>query len=147
MSQSQAPLLRIGTRGSPLALAQAGMVRDALARAQGFDPARIEFLVIRTTGDKIQDRPLAEAGGKGLFAKEIEEALIDRRIDLAVHSSKDMPTFLPEGLVLSTFLKREDARDAFISRKAKNLAGLPRGAVIGTSSPRRQALLRRMRPI
>ena len=145
MSQSQAPLLRIGTRGSPLALAQAGMVRDALAKAHGFDPARIEFQVIRTTGDKIQDRPLADAGGKGLFAKEIEEALIDRRIDLAVHSSKDMPTFLPKGLVLSTFLPREDARDAFISRKAKNLGGLPRGAVVGTSSPRRQALLRRMR--
>ncbi len=142
---SDATILRIGTRGSPLALAQAGMVRDALAEAHGLDPARIEFQVIRTTGDRIQDRPLAEAGGKGLFAKEIEEALIDRRIDLAVHSSKDMPTFLPEGLVLSTFLQREDARDAFISRKARNLAELPRGAVMGTSSPRRQALLRRMR--
>ena len=142
---SDATILRIGTRGSPLALAQAGMVRDALAEAHGLDPARIEFQVIRTTGDRIQDRPLAEAGGKGLFAKEIEEALIDRRIDLAVHSSKDMPTFLPEGLVLSTFLQREDARDAFISRKARNLAELPRGAVVGTSSPRRQALLRRMR--
>jgi hydroxymethylbilane synthase len=138
--------LRIGTRGSPLALAQAGTVRDLLARAHGFDPGQIEFQVIRTTGDRIQDRPLAEAGGKGLFAKEIEEALIDRRIDLAVHSSKDMPTFLPAGLVLSTFLPREDARDAFISRKARTLADLPRGAVIGTSSPRRQALLRRKRP-
>ena len=146
MSQPETTILRIGTRGSPLALAQAGMVRDALAKAHGLDPARIEFQVIRTTGDKIQDRPLAEAGGKGLFAKEIEEALIDRRIDLAVHSSKDMPTFLPEGLVLSTFLPREDARDAFISRKARNLAELPRGAVVGTSSPRRQSLLRRMRP-
>jgi hydroxymethylbilane synthase len=142
---SSATILRIGTRGSPLALAQAGMVRDALAKAHGLDPARIEFQVIRTTGDRIQDRPLAEAGGKGLFAKEIEEALIDRRIDLAVHSSKDMPTFLPESLVLSTFLQREDARDAFISRKARNLAELPPGAVVGTSSPRRQALLRRMR--
>ena len=142
---SGATILRIGTRGSPLALAQAGMVRDALAEAHGLDPARIEFQVIRTTGDRIQDRPLAEAGGKGLFAKEIEEALIDRRIDLGVHSSKDMPTFLPEGLVLSTFLQREDARDAFISRKARNLAELPPGAVVGTSSPRRQALLRRMR--
>ena len=142
---SGATILRVGTRGSPLALAQAGMVRDALAKAHGLDPARIEFQVIRTTGDRIQDRPLAEAGGKGLFAKEIEEALIDRRIDLAVHSSKDMPTFLPEGLVLSTFLQREDARDAFISRKARNLAELPPGAVVGTSSPRRQALLRRMR--
>ena len=149
MSQPQAPsqaaILRIGTRGSPLALAQAGMVRDGVARAHGFDPAGIELKVIRTTGDRIQDRPLAEAGGKGLFAKEIEEALIERRIDLAVHSSKDMPTFLPEGLVLSAFLPREDARDAFISRKARDLAGLARGAVVGTSSPRRQALLRRMR--
>jgi len=142
---SQAAILRIGTRGSPLALAQAGMVRDGVARAHGFDPAGIELKVIRTTGDRIQDRPLAEAGGKGLFAKEIEEALIERRIDLAVHSSKDMPTFLPEGLVLSAFLPREDARDAFISRKARDLAGLARGAVVGTSSPRRQALLRRMR--
>jgi hydroxymethylbilane synthase len=142
---SSATILRIGTRGSPLALAQAGMVRDVLAKAYGLDPARIDFQVIRTTGDRIQDRPLAEAGGKGLFAKEIEEALIDRRIDLAVHSSKDMPTFLPESLVLSTFLQREDARDAFISRKARNLAELPPGAVVGTSSPRRQALLRRMR--
>jgi hydroxymethylbilane synthase len=144
--QSQATTLRIGTRGSPLALAQAGMVRDALAKAHGFDPARIEFQVIRTTGDRIQDRPLAEAGGKGLFAKEIEEALIDNRIDLAVHSSKDMPTFLPDGLVLTAFLKREDARDAFVSRKARTLAELPRGAVVGTSSPRRHALVRRMRP-
>ena len=151
MSQSQArttdaATLRIGTRGSPLALAQAGMVRAALAQAHGFDPARIELEVIRTTGDRIQDRPLAEAGGKGLFAKEIEEALLDRRIDLAVHSSKDMPTFLPDGLVLTAFLKREDARDAFVSRKARTLAELQRGAVVGTSSPRRQALLRRMRP-
>ena len=147
MSQSQAPaILRIGTRGSPLALAQAGMVRDALAKAHGFAPERIELQVIRTTGDRIQDRPLAEAGGKGLFAKEIEEALLDRRIDLAVHSSKDMPTFLPDGLVLTAFLQREDARDAFVSRKARTLAELPRGAVVGTSSPRRQALVRRMRP-
>ena len=146
MLQSQATILRIGTRGSPLALAQAGMVRDALAKAQGFDPARIEVQAIRTTGDRIQDRPLAEVGGKGLFAKEIEEALIENRIDLAVHSSKDMPTFLPEGLVLSTFLRREDARDAFISRKARTLSELPRGAAVGTSSPRRQALVRRMRP-
>jgi hydroxymethylbilane synthase len=144
--QSQATILRIGTRGSPLALAQAGMVRDALVTAHGFDPARIELEVIRTTGDRIQDRPLADAGGKGLFAKEIEEALLARRIDLAVHSSKDMPTFLPDGLVLQTFLPREDARDAFISRKARKPAELPRSAVVGTSSPRRQALVRRMRP-
>ena len=139
-------MLRLGTRGSPLALKQAAMVRDALAAAHGFGPERIEFHVIRTSGDRIQDRPLSEAGGKGLFAKEIEEALIDRRIDFAVHSSKDMPTFLPDGLVLTAFLKREDARDAFVSRKARTIAELPRGAIVGTSSPRRQALLRRMRP-
>jgi len=146
VSSSQATILRIGTRGSPLALAQAGLVRDALVKAHGFDPAGIELEVIRTTGDRIQDRPLADAGGKGLFAKEIEEALLARRIDLAVHSSKDMPTFLPGGLVLQTFLPREDARDAFISRKARKPAELPRGAVVGTSSPRRQALVRQMRP-
>jgi hydroxymethylbilane synthase len=145
-SVTDAAALRIGTRGSPLALAQARMVRDALAEAHGFDPARIEFQVIRTTGDRIQDRPLAEAGGKGLFAKEIEEALLAHLIDIAVHSSKDMPTFLPPELVLSAFLPREDARDAFISRKARTLAELPRGAAVGTSSPRRQALVRRMRP-
>ena len=145
MSQPETTILRIGTRGSPLALAQAGMVRDALAKAHGLDPARIEFQVIRTTGDIIQDRPLAEAGGKGLFAKEIEEALIARRIDLAVHSSKDMPTFLPEGLVLSAFLPREDARDAFISRKARDLAELPPAR---WSARRRRAGSRcsRMRP-
>jgi hydroxymethylbilane synthase len=146
VSQSHANPLRIGTRGSPLALAQAGMVRDALVRAHQLDPKQIELQVIRTTGDRIQDRPLAEAGGKGLFAKEIEEALMEGRIDLAVHSSKDMPTFLPDGLVLTAFLKREDARDAFVSRKAHTLAELPRDAVVGTSSPRRQALVRRMRP-
>jgi hydroxymethylbilane synthase len=122
------------------------MVRDALAKAHGYDPKQIELQAIRTTGDRIQDRPLAEAGGKGLFAKEIEEALIDRRIDLAVHSSKDMPTVLPRELVLSAFLPREDARDAFVSRKARTLAELSPGAVVGTSSPRRQALVRRLRP-
>ena len=94
----------------------------------------------------IQDRPLADAGGKGLFTKEIEEALLAGAIDLAVHSSKDMPAALPPGLVLSAFLPREDARDAFISRKAKTLRDLPKGAVVGTSSPRRQALIKRLRP-
>jgi hydroxymethylbilane synthase len=145
-ARSGAAILRIGTRGSPLALAQSGMVRDALVRAHGLEPGSVEFRVIRTTGDRIQDRPLAEAGGKGLFAKEIEEALIAGEVDLAVHSSKDMPTFLPDGLMLSTFLPREDVRDAFICRTARTLAELPRGATVGTSSPRRQALIRRMRP-
>jgi hydroxymethylbilane synthase len=139
-------ILRLGTRGSPLALAQASMVRLAIASAHGFGPERIELKVIRTTGDRIQDRPLSEAGGKGLFTKEIEEALLAGGIDLAVHSSKDMPTVLPAGLVLAAFLEREDPRDAFVSRKAKSLAELARGAVVGTASLRRQALVKRMRP-
>ncbi len=139
-------VLRLGTRGSPLALTQARMVQAAVAQANGFDPERIEIVVIRTTGDRIQDRPLSEAGGKGLFTKEIEEALLDGRIDLAVHSSKDMPTALPDGLTLSTFLPREDVRDALISPKAGSLDALPKGAVIGTVSLRRQAMLKRLRP-
>jgi hydroxymethylbilane synthase len=139
-------ILRIGSRGSPLALAQAREVASGLAKACGLAPDRIEIKTIRTTGDVIQDRPLAEAGGKGLFTKEIEEALLSGAIDLAVHSSKDMPTVLPSGLVLSAFLPREDARDAFISRKAKSLRGLPHGAAVGTASLRRQALLKRLRP-
>jgi len=138
-------ILRIGSRGSPLALAQAREVRARLAAAHSLDPERIEIRIIRTSGDAIQDRPLAEAGGKGLFTKEIEEALIERAIDLAVHSSKDMPTVLPAGLILTAFLPREDVRDVFISRKAARLADLPRGAVIGTSSLRRQAMVLRLR--
>jgi hydroxymethylbilane synthase len=146
VAQSSSTVLRLGTRGSPLALAQARMVRDALAAAHGLAPDRIELVVIRTTGDRIQDRPLAEVGGKGLFTKEIEEALSAGSIDLAVHSSKDMPTVLPPGLALDAFLEREDPRDAFISRKAKTVADLPRGAVVGTASLRRQALVKRLRP-
>jgi hydroxymethylbilane synthase len=143
---STATLLRIGSRGSPLALVQAHEVSRQLAAASGYAADRIEIKVIRTTGDAIQDRPLAEAGGKGLFTKEIEEALLSGAIDLAVHSSKDMPTLLPPGLVLSAFLPREDARDAFISRKAETLRALPPGAVVGTASLRRQALVKRLRP-
>jgi len=147
MSQSlPATILRIGSRGSPLALAQAREVRDRLAAGCGLSPERIEIKTIRTTGDAIQDRPLAEAGGKGLFTKEIEEALASGAIDLAVHSSKDMPTVLPPGLTLAAFLPREDARDAFISRTAKSLRDLPHGAVVGTASLRRQALVKRLRP-
>ena len=146
MAPSTGIILRLGTRGSPLALTQAHMVRQALAQAHGLDPDRIAIEVIRTSGDRIQDRPLAEAGGKGLFTKEIEEALLARTIDLAVHSSKDMPTVLPDGLVLSAFLPREDPRDAFISRKANSIAALPRGATIGTASLRRQAMMKRLRP-
>jgi hydroxymethylbilane synthase len=146
-----APALRIGSRGSPLALVQAREVQSRLAKACGLPPERIEIKVIRTTGDAIQDRPLAEAGGKGLFTKEIEEALLAGAIDLAVHSSKDMPTALPPGLVLSAFLPREDARDAFIGRAAKilqvkTLRDLPGGAVLGTASLRRQALVKHLRP-
>jgi hydroxymethylbilane synthase len=129
-----------------LALAQANTVRAALAAAHALDPDALEIVVIRTTGDRIQDRPLAEAGGKGLFTKEIEEALLDRRIDLAVHSAKDMPTQLPDGLVLTACLEREDVRDALICRVATSVAGLPRGARIGTASLRRQALMKRLRP-
>jgi hydroxymethylbilane synthase len=143
---AQSAILRLGTRGSPLALAQARMVRDALAAAHGFPVERIELTIIRTTGDRVQDRPLAEAGGKGLFTKEIEEALLAGDVDLAVHSSKDMPTVLPAGLVLAAFLPREDPRDAFVSMKAKSLSDLPRGAVVGTASLRRQAMVKRLRP-
>ena len=146
MAQSSGIILRLGTRGSPLALAQARMVRGALATAHGFDPEQVEIQVIRTSGDRIQDRPLADVGGKGLFTKEIEEALDAGSIDLAVHSSKDMPTELPSGLVLSAFMPREDPRDVFISRKAQSIAELPRGATVGTASLRRQAMVKRKRP-
>jgi hydroxymethylbilane synthase len=147
MSQSSnAAFLRVGTRGSPLALWQAREVRARLAAAHGVEPDAIAIVPIRTTGDMIQDRPLAEAGGKGLFTKEIEQALLDGAIDLAVHSSKDMPTVLPAGLMLAACLAREDVRDAFISRKAVTLAGLPHGAVVGTASLRRQAMVKRLRP-
>jgi hydroxymethylbilane synthase len=135
--------IRIGTRGSPLALAQAKMVRDALVAHHA---GEIEIVTIRTSGDRIQDRPLVEAGGKGLFTKEIEEALLAGAIDLAVHSAKDMPTVLPDGLMLASCLPREDVRDAFISRKAASLRDLPQGAVIGTASLRRQAMVKRLRP-
>src|SRR5580693_1131031 len=145
-SSIDSPVLRIGSRGSPLALVQARDVLRRLVATSGLAADQIEIKVIRTTGDAIQDRPLAEAGGKGLFTKEIEEALAAGAIDLAVHSSKDMPTVLPAGLVLSAFLPREDARDAFIGRTAKTLGDLPTGAVIGTASPRRQALAKRLRP-
>lgn len=145
MAQSTASL-RIGTRGSPLALVQARAARSRLAAAMGVNEETIELVVIRTTGDTIQDRPLADEGGKGLFTKEIEEALLDRRIDLAVHSAKDMPTILPKGLALMACLEREDPRDVFISHKARSLVELPRGASLGTASLRRQAIAKRARP-
>jgi hydroxymethylbilane synthase len=143
-SRRSEPLV-IGTRGSPLALAQVKEVRDRLVAAHALAAERIELEVIRTSGDIIRDRPLAEAGGKGLFTKEIEEALIAGAIDLAAHSAKDMPTILPPGLVIAAVLPREDARDAFISPKAKTLAELPAGATVGTASLRRQALVKRLR--
>ena len=124
----QSSKIRIGTRGSPLALAQAHETRDRLIRAHGLGHDAIEIVVIKTTGDKVQDRPLAEIGGKGLFTREIEDALLQGRIDLAVHSMKDMPTELPPGLIIPTMLEREDVRDAFISRKAARLRGWPRVA-------------------
>lgn len=145
MAQSTA-LLRIGTRGSPLALVQARTVRSRLATALGAGEEAIELVVIKTSGDRIQDRPLTDVGGKGLFTKEIEEALLERRVDLAVHSSKDMPTVSQPGLVLTACLEREDPRDVFISRKAKSLAALPQGATLGTASLRRQAIAKRLRP-
>ena len=139
--------LRIGTRGSPLALAQANLVRDRLLAAhQALAPEATEICIIKTTGDRILDRPLAEAGGKGLFTKEIEEALLEGRIDLAVHSMKDMPTVLPDGLDVPCLLEREDPRDVFISAKAANLWDLPDGAVVGTASLRRQAQILHRRP-
>lgn len=139
---AKAPVLRIGSRGSPLALAQAGLVRARLAAAWPdlAAPDAIAIEVIRTTGDRITDRPLAEAGGKGLFTKEIEEALLAGRVDLAVHSMKDMPTVLPAGLVVPCLLAREDPRDALIAGVAR-IADLPNGAVVGTSSLRRKAQL------
>jgi hydroxymethylbilane synthase len=145
MTQSS-PFLRIGTRGSPLALWQAHAVQAALATAHGVAPEAIAIEVISTTGDAIQDRPLSEAGGKGLFTKEIEQALIDGAIDLAVHSCKDMPTALRPGHGLIACLPREDVRDAFISHRAPCLGELAGGAVVGTASLRRQAMVRRLRP-
>ncbi len=138
--------IRIATRGSPLALAQAEEVATRLRAAHGLPDAMTEILVLQTSGDRIQDRALSEAGGKGLFTKEIEEALLDGRADVAVHSAKDMSTVLPDGLVLTAFLEREDVRDVFLSRVAGSIADLPHGAVVGTASLRRQALVRRARP-
>jgi hydroxymethylbilane synthase len=129
-----------------LALVQARTVRERLAAALGRPADTIELKIIRTTGDTIIDRPLAEEGGKGLFTKEIEEALIRGDIDLAVHSAKDMPTFLPIGLILAACLEREDPRDVFISAKAITIAALPQGAKVGTASLRRQAIMKRARP-
>jgi hydroxymethylbilane synthase len=141
-----APFLRIGSRGSPLALVQARLVQKLLAQAHGVAPERIEIHTFTTSGDKLVDAPLSEVGGKGLFAKEIEAALEAGEIDLGVHSSKDMATTLPDGLVLAAFLEREDIRDAFMSLSVKTLDELPRGAKLGSSSLRRSAQMLRRRP-
>jgi hydroxymethylbilane synthase len=138
-------ILRIGTRGSPLALWQAN---ETARRLQAAFPGLVtEIVPIKTTGDRIQDRNLSEAGGKGLFTKEIEEALLARTIDVAVHSMKDVPTWLPEGLGIVATLEREDPRDALIARGAvRSIGDLPQGAKIGTSSLRRAAQLKAKRP-
>lgn len=141
------PVLTIGTRGSPLALAQAHETRQRLLAAHPtLAEAQIAIRIIKTTGDKIQDRALSEAGGKGLFTKEIEDALLDGSIDLAVHSMKDMPTQLPAGLVMAAYLPREDVRDVLLSTRPMSLAELPQGATVGTASLRRKAFLLARRP-
>lgn len=140
------PFARIGTRGSPLALWQAEQVRDRLAAAADVPAESIEIVVIRTTGDRIQDRSLSEAGGKGLFTREIDEALLDGAIDLAAHSAKDLPTALPDGIEIAACLPRGDVRDAFVALGGRKLADLPAGARVGTASLRRGALLLRLRP-
>ena len=140
--------IRLGTRGSPLARIQTDMVKALLMeRVEDLrEPGMIEVVVISTTGDQVADRPLADIGGKGLFCKEIEMALFDGRIDAGVHSMKDMPTWLPDGLVIAAMLERADPRDALICRKADSIRGLPAGAVVGTASLRRQAQILARRP-
>jgi hydroxymethylbilane synthase len=140
------PFARIGTRGSPLALIQAEEVRRRLGVGHGVAAEEIEIVVISTGGDRIQDKPLSALGGKGMFTKEIEEALFSGAIDIAVHSSKDVAATLPDGLILPVFLEREDVRDAFVSLTAAGLDDLPRGARLGTSSLRRAAQMKKYRP-
>ncbi|XP_020109652.1 porphobilinogen deaminase, chloroplastic [Ananas comosus] len=140
-TQAKVSLLRIGTRGSPLALAQAYETRDKLmaTHPELAEHGAIEIIIIKTTGDKILNQPLADIGGKGLFTKEIDEALLEGRIDIAVHSMKDVPTYVPDGMILPCNLPREDVRDAFISLTASSLAELPAGSVVGSASLRRQS--------
>ena len=144
---ARAPL-RIGTRGSPLARYQAGAVRDALVAAHAHlaEPGALEITIIRTTGDAVRDRTLADIGGKGLFTKEIEQALLDGAVDMAVHSMKDVPTWLPDGLAIPCLLAREDPRDALVARGVASILALAQGAVVGTASVRRQAQLLSKRP-
>ncbi len=143
---SPAAPFNIGTRGSPLALAQAHETRARLMKAFDLPIEAFAICVIKVTGDAIQDRPLKEIGGKGLFTREIEEALLDGSIDIAVHSMKDMPVEQPGGLLLDTYLPREDVRDAFVSLHAKGLGDLAQGATVGTSSLRRRSQLLAKRP-
>ncbi|XP_042439450.1 porphobilinogen deaminase, chloroplastic-like isoform X1 [Zingiber officinale] len=140
-AKAQVALLRIGTRGSPLALAQAYETRDKLmsTHSELAEDGAIDIVIIKTTGDKILNQPLADIGGKGLFTKEIDEALLEGRIDIAVHSMKDVPTYLPQGTILPCNLPREDVRDAFISLSSSSLSELPAGSVVGTASLRRQS--------
>ena len=140
--------IRLGTRGSPLARIQTDMVKARLMeKVEALrEPGMIEVVVISTTGDQVADRPLADIGGKGLFCKEIEMALFDQRIDAGVHSMKDMPTWLPDGLVIAAMMERADPRDALICRKADSIKTLPEGAVVGTASLRRQAQILAKRP-
>jgi hydroxymethylbilane synthase len=138
--------LKIGTRGSPLALAQAYETRARLCKAFDLEEACFDIIVIKTTGDRVLDRPLKEIGGKGLFTKEIEEDMLSGAIDIAVHSMKDMPTLQPDGLILDTYLPREDVRDAFVSLTYDSLGDLPDGAKLGSSSLRRKAQLTLRRP-
>ena len=145
MPSPEAPL-KIGTRGSPLALAQAHETRDRLMAAHGLPAEAFAIVAIKTTGDRVQDRPLKEIGGKGLFTREIEDALLDGRIDIAVHSMKDMPVLQPEGLVIDCYLPREDPRDAFVCPAHASLGDLPAGTVVGSSSLRRRAQLAWRRP-
>lgn len=143
-------IFRIGARASPLSMVQARRIQSRVAEALKIEPAeqdaRVPIFPTVTTGDKITDRRLLDAGGKGLFTKELDEALLENRIDLAVHSMKDLPTRLPDGIALACVPERADVRDAFISLKAKTLADLPAGAVVGTASLRRQAQLLHTRP-
>jgi hydroxymethylbilane synthase len=142
----QTKAFRIGTRGSPLALAQAHETRDRLMRVHSLSEDRFEIVVLSTRGDRVTDRPLSEIGGKGLFTFELEDMLSNGELDFAVHSSKDMATRLPDGLDIIAYLPREDVRDAFVGKTAARLMELPEGAVVGTASLRRQALVRKLRP-
>lgn len=148
MTQMPTPTrpLRIGTRGSVLALAQAHETRDRLMAAHGLPLDAFRIVPIKTTGDRVLDRPLSQIGGKGLFTREIEEALTEGAIDIAVHSMKDMPTLQPDGLVIDCLLPREDVRDAFVSPHVASIGALPHGAVVGSSSLRRRAQLAHRRP-